>query len=311
MIFCMKIKFIFLFLNIFFLSFHALAEERIKYSEVITEIPTTSMLGLKKSFSKEAVPWWAGIITSTLILVNNDEVILRDIQKQGRDLGLGNEDKTRAVISVGEIDLLRLPTDTGSFLYFLGDGWMNFAIAGGFLYNGIENNNTRAFNTSLRIAHGMATSTIFNQLLKRSFGRESPYVRTEYGGKWRPFPSVATYQEKTAQYDAMPSGHVMTSTLVWVIMNDSYPEYSDYLVPAGTIWVSLLGWQMVNNGVHWAADYPLGIGMGYVFAKASMQLGQTQQKQELSTDQKNSFFQWMITPYQDYEKQGLTLMATY
>jgi hypothetical protein len=78
---------------------------------------------------------------------------------------------------------------------------------------------------------------------------------------------VGAYAEKTAMYDAMPSGHVMTASLVATIINENYPEYSSYIIPTSVVWVSLLGWEMVNNGVHWASDYPLGIGMGIFYGK--------------------------------------------
>jgi hypothetical protein len=280
-------------------------ETKIPLEKVVFDIPTTSMDALKISFSKKSIPWWAGIVGSTLILLNNDEVILENWQREGRAAGLGNEDKTKAVLSAGEIDLLRLPTDTGSWMYFLGDGWMHFGISAGFLINGHKNDNVRAYNTGLRIVHGMTTSTIFSQLLKRAFGRESPYVRTERFGKWSPFPSIPEYQKRTAFYDAMPSGHVMTATLTFTIINDAYPEYSNYTIPLATVWVTALSYQMVNNGVHWASDYPLGIAMGYVFGKASTQMGKPNKDGEASTTK------WMILPTSTAESQGLTWLYQY
>jgi len=279
-----------------FPAYSQVQEEKIQFKQLFTEIPATSMDGLKLGFSKESLPWWGGIIGSSMILINNDEAILRDFQKFGRDLGLGNEDKTKAALTSGQIDIIRLPTDLGSMMYFLGDGWMHFGIAGGFLYNGVSNNNNRAFNTGMRLMHGMAVSTIFNQFLKRSFGRESPYVRSEPGGRWRPYPSIPEYQERTSKYDAMPSGHIMTATLTFTIINDAYPEYSNYIIPLEITWLSLLGFQMVNNGVHWAGDYPLGIGRGYVFAKAAGKLGKPAVK-----DADLNKTSWMLLPYADSE----------
>ncbi len=278
----------------------------IDYKKVITEIPKTSLLGLEKSFSKESIPSWATILASTAVLYHNDEVILRDVQRSGRDLGLGNDDNTRSVLSVGDIDLLRLPTDKASALYFLGDGWTHVGIAAGFLYNGYSNNNSRAFNTGLQLAHGMVVSTIFNQFLKRSFGRESPYVRTEPFGKWSPYPSVAEYQAHTSRYDAMPSGHVMTATMVFTVINENYPEYSNYTIPIGITWVSLLSWQMVNNGVHWASDYPLGIAMGFVFGHAAAQMGKKSEESKAINEKK-----WMILPSSNSESPGLTFLYNY
>ncbi len=290
---------------IFLISLHAFAEEKISLKTALFEIPATSIEALSVSFSKKAIPWWAGIIGSTLILIHNDEVILENWQREGRAAGLGNTDKTKAVLSMGEIDLLRLPTDTASWMYFLGDGWMHFGISAGFLINGQFNDNVRAYNTGLRIAHGMVTSTIFSQFAKRAFGRESPYVKTEPFGKWSPFPSIPEYQSRTAYYDAMPSGHVMTATLTFTIINEAYPEYSNYVVPLAVVWVSALSFQMVNNGVHWASDYPLGIAMGYVFGKASAQLGNPKPDDDKSTAS------WMIVPTTKSDSQGLTWMYQY
>jgi membrane-associated phospholipid phosphatase len=280
-------------------------EKKIELKSVLFEIPTTSMDALSTGFSKKAIPWWAGIISSTLILIHNDEVILENWQSEGRAAGLGNTDKTKAVLSVGDIDLLRLPTDTASWMYFLGDGWMHAGITAGFLVNGQFNDNVRAYNTGLRIAHGMVTSTIFSQILKRAFGRESPYVKTERFGKWSPFPSIPEYQKKTAYYDAMPSGHVMTATLTFTIINEAYPEYSNYVVPLATVWVAALGFQMVNNGVHWASDYPLGIAMGYVFGQASSKMGKPKGEDDHSTTS------WMIIPTSGQDSQGLAWIYRY
>lgn len=286
-------------------------EEKIPLLDALTEIPATSLRGLEMSFSKKSIPWWAGVIGSTLILLNNDEVILENWQREGRAAGWGNEDKTRAVLSAGEIDILRLPTDFSSFMYFLGDGWMHGGIAAGFLLNGHYNDNVRAYNTGVRIAHGMAVSTIFNQILKRSFGRESPYVKTEPFGKWSPFPSLAEYQARTAKYDAMPSGHVMTATLVFTIINDAYPEYSNYVIPLEVLWISALSYQMVNNGVHWASDYPLGIAMGYVFGKASSEMGKKKATNTVRNANAPPESSWMILPFSRANEDGLAWIYKY
>ena len=37
--------------------------------------------------------------------------------------------------------------------------------------------------------------------------------------------------------------------------------------------MGLLGYAMLNNGVHWASDYPLGIAMGWGFAKLAVARG--------------------------------------
>ena len=281
--------------------------QEIKLFDVVTEIPATSLRGLDTAFSKKAIPWWTGILVSTAVLYHNDEVILRDWQLEGRNAGIGNEDNTRPILYIGDIDLLRLPTDTGSLLYFLGDGWTHAGMAAGFYFYGRNNADIRAYNTGLQMAHGMAVSTAFSQFLKRATGRESPYVRSEDKGKWSPFPSLKEYQSRTPKYDAMPSGHVMTATLVFTVIDENYPEYATYTRTVGGVWISALMFGMVNNGVHWASDYPLGIAMGYVFGKAAAQMGRSYSNDPATTAKSD----WMIMPAFKENAEGLTLISSF
>lgn len=281
-------------LLVIFLSMTSLAiraEERLKFTQAFTEIPSTALKTLKKSFSKEALPAWGVIAGTTGVLYYYDEQIYADLQKRGRDWGIGNEDYTKPVISVGAYDLVRLPTDTGSFMYFLGDGWTHAGIAGGILGAGYFSDNSYNFNTGVMLFHGMFVSTIFNQTLKRSFGRESPEVSTHERGNWKPFPSFNEYNTRTGSYDAMPTGHLMTATMTFTILGQRYPEHATAIYSVGAVWGTALGFQMVNNGVHWASDYPLGIAMGYLVGKLSTQMGkaETKNKEEIKTS-------WLLLP---------------
>lgn len=267
-------------------------EEKLEFKKIITEIPSTSKIGLKQSFSKEAIPAWGAIAASTGVLYYYDEEIYSDIQRKGRNWGIGNKDNTRSAVSISGQEIVRLPSDTGSFLYFLGDGWMHASIGGAFIGAGQIQGNNYNYNTGIMLWHGMIVSTIFNQTLKRSFGRESPEVSTHNRGNTKPFPSFSEYNTRTASYDAMPSGHVMTLTMTFTVIAERYPEYSNYTYTIGGLAASALMFQMVNNGVHWASDYPLGIGMGYVFGKAA-----TQMVKKPSKDSKaNEETAWRILP---------------
>lgn len=275
---------------ILFISFSVNGEERLRFSQAFTEIPGSSKATLKEAFSKEALPAWGLILGSTGALYHYDEEIYSDLQKRGRSWGIGNEDNTSSAVSFGGHEIVRLPSDTGSFMYFLGDGWMHAGIAGGFLAVGNARDDNHAFNTGVMIFHGMIVSTIFNQTLKRSFGRESPEVKTSERGSWNLFPNFNDYNSRTASYDAMPSGHVMTSTLTFTILSERYPEQNHWIVPLGVVWVSALSFQMVNNGVHWASDYPLGIGMGYLIGKISARMTG---KAKVEDDKSSG---WMLFP---------------
>lgn len=267
--------------------------ERIKPIDVVWKVPQTAWNYLKFSFQRDSVPVWSGIIASTALLYQYDEDILKWSQGQGRRWNLGNEDKTKTVIEMGPYPLLRLPSDVGSGLYFLGDGWTHFGVAGGFALYGHTKDNTRAWNTGMEIIHGMIVSTIFNQAIKRSTGHETPSQRTEPRGKWRPFPDTPEYSKNTAKYDAMPSGHIMTATMMFTTIHLNYPEYSAYIWPVQIVWSAALMFQMVNNGVHWASDYPLGIAMGWAAAKVAVRMGEHNKEQEKA---KPSETGWMFFP---------------
>lgn len=260
--------------SLFFVLFQsvAFAEERLKLADVVLKFPQTAKLTLKNSFSKEAIPGWALVLGTTAITYHYDEELIDNSTKFGRDIGIGNKDGTKSVLTINGQEILRLPSDTGSLLYFLGDGWMHFGIAASIAGYGYLKDQTYEVNTGIMIAHGMVVSTVFNQALKRSFGRESPEVQTVKRGAWKLFPSVNEYNSKTATYDAMPSGHVMTATLTFTILAERYPEHQTAIYSVGGVWISALMFQMMNNKVHWASDYPLGIAMGYVIGKASTKI---------------------------------------
>ncbi len=281
-------------------------QPKISLLSVVTDMPKTSLDGLKTSFSKDSLPYWGLILGSTAVLYHYDEDILRDIQYSGRKMGLGNGDNTHALFEVGPWPV-RFPTDAGSAMYFLGDGITHFTIAGSLLGYGYFSENNRPYNTGLQIFHGIAVSTFFSQLLKRSFGRESPYVKTKDFGAWRPFPTFSQYGDDTPKYDAMPSGHIMTATLTFTILIENYPEHTYWLRPLEITWLTLLGYQMVNNGVHWASDYPLGIAMGYVFGKAAAKLGQNKPDTEESDNQVS----WIVVPAIQYGQIQPTLIVRF
>jgi len=282
-------------------------QKKIPLKAVITEIPETSVDFLSRSFSKEAFPWWTLIIGTTAITYHYDADLFEGSQRQGRQWGLSNVDKTRTVWKAGQYDLLRLPTDTASALYFLGDGWTDFAVAGALFANGAIYENVRPYNTALQLVHGMTVSALFVQALKRASGRESPSERSEPRGAWRPFPSVKAYNAHTSKYDAMPSGHVMTSTLVFTIIRSNYPEYDYFLLPLEVGWITVLGFAMMNNAVHWASDYPLAIGMGWVIGKASLKLGQKREKnKEIAEKPKWDFYPGLAS-----DDHTMTLNAVY
>lgn len=259
--------------------------EKVPIKTVITEIPDTSWHFLKKSFSRESLPGWGILAVTSWATFYYDADIFEGTQATGRRWGLSNSDKTRTVLKSGKYDLLRLPSDTNSALYFLGDGWLHMGTAATMLGIGYFGDHVRPYNTGLQLFHGMTVSTIFSQIIKRSTGREAPSDRTEPRGAWRPFPSPRAYDADTSKYDAVPSGHIMTATLVFTIIRGNYPEHNYWLFPTEIVYLSALGFAMVNNGVHWASDYPLGIALGYMIGKSSLRMGR---QKDFASEQKEA-----------------------
>jgi hypothetical protein len=58
------------------------------------------------------------------------------------------------------------------------------------------------------------------------------------------------------------------------VIADNYPKHH-YIQPVDYSLMGLLGYAMLNNGVHWASDYPLGIAIGYAYAKIAVRHGCT------------------------------------
>ena len=249
----------------------------------------------KRAFNKDKIKAWSIIAASTAITYQYDEEILLESQRFGRRIGIGNEDNTKTFIDYNGVALLRLPTDLGSWMYFIGDGWTQFGILMGFYGHGKFTDNYRSLQVAKQISHGLVLTALSVQVLKRSTGRESPYVRTEKRGKWVLLPSQKDYNKKVSTYDAFPSGHVTTATMVLTVIHENYPD-NPYVVPVGSTLITLLAYQMLNNGVHWASDYPLAIGMGYLYGKVAASYGRKKVNKVGNSAFDDSFFLPMRGP---------------
>ncbi|HOI41797.1 MAG TPA: phosphatase PAP2 family protein [Elusimicrobiales bacterium] len=227
----------------------------------------------KETFRKENIKPALGIAAATGILIYYDQKIIDEMQRFGRKLGLGNEDRTTPYIKAGGLSLFRGPADTGSTLYFLGDGWVHSSILAGFYAYGYIADSPRAVRTGYALMEGLGTTAVIGQVLKRSTGRQSPFVATSDRGIWHVFPNQSDYNKHVAFYDAFPSGHLMTAMMTVTVISTNYPEYKA-IKPVGYTLMSLLAFQMMNNGVHWASDYPLALSIGYSMGKIAARRSQ-------------------------------------
>ena len=234
-------------------------------------VPKDIQTYVRDSFRRENYLKLGGMMALTAVLVYYDQTITDETQKFGRRIHISNEDRTTEFFRVAGLPI-RLPTDTGSALYFLGDGWTQVGVTAAFFGTGLVRDDPRALRTASQMAEGIVTVGILTQFLKHVTGRESPYVSTSRGGRWVPFPDQIEYHKHVARYDAYPSGHVATAMVAFTIMSENYPEQR-WIKPLSWLWISGLSFQMVNNGVHWISDYPLSLAIGYSIGKLAVSRG--------------------------------------
>lgn len=240
--------------------------------DFIMNVPGDYVLFYKRAFRKKNLPAIGLITATTAVLLVYDQALLDGAQSLGREIGIGNADNTTTMIKIGDLSIFRGPTDIGSLIYFIGDGWLQLGISMSFLGKGLFYDDYRALQTSSQLLEGLISIGVAIQFIKHIAGRESPFVATQDGGRWDLFPNQIDYHQHVPEYDAFPSGHVAAATMTATVIAENYPEYG-YIKPVGYTLISLLSLQMMNNGTHWASDYPLGIAIGYLFGKVAADNG--------------------------------------
>ncbi|MCX5784131.1 MAG: phosphatase PAP2 family protein [Elusimicrobia bacterium] len=226
------------------------------------------------SFKKEKLPWLAAITASTLVLMEYDRKIYDHTRKLGKKIGISSEDKSRTFIKIGGMSILDGPTDAGSAMYFLGDGWVALGLFGGFETYGRLKGDWRARQTGYQLAEGLIVTGFATQALKHVTGREEPGAAAAPRAVWRFFPGFGAFSRHRSRYDAFPSGHMATGMMTITVIAENYPE-KKYVKPVGYTLLCALGFQMINNGAHWSSDYPLGLAVGYGVGRAIAYGGRT------------------------------------
>lgn len=253
--------------------------------EFLTKAPGHFLKFGEEAFTQKYTKANLAIVASSAFLIAYDQPIYDQCAEWGRKWGIGNGDETKAFLTIGDYPLFRGPTDWGSAMYFIGDGWTHLTFSLSFLTAGLINDDNRALQTASQIAQGMVVVGTATQFLKHITGRETPSRATKDGGKWRFFPDQKDYHKHVPKYDAFPSGHLATATMTLTVIAMNYEEYK-WIRPVGYGLLTLLSFQMINNGVHWAGDYPLAIGMGYLFGKTIVDSGRRKVSNEYSDGNK-------------------------
>jgi len=232
----------------------------------------------RTAFRRKNVGWITAIVLGTGVLLVADQYLVDKAQNLGDHLGITHTASQKKFVRIpvpgigGAEFRVEGPFDSGSTLYFIGDGWTHTLIAGSFLGHGLIQHDYRSLQTSSQIAESVIASGAVVQVLKHLTGRESPFATTHPRGNWRFFPNQKDYADNVPKYDAFPSGHLAASMAVVTVIADNYPE-KRYVRPVGYTLMTVLGFQMLNNGVHWASDYPLGLALGYGFGKIAVRRG--------------------------------------
>jgi len=231
----------------------------------------------KNYFTKKNIPNIIGLTVGTVALVVMDQPLIDNSKKVGTALNIDGESGQKTYIHFKLFSLsfqdvyvqFNGPHDLSSAMYFIGDGWTHIAIGASYLTYGLIKKDNRALQAASCMAETMVAVGTAVQFLKHTTGRESPFVATVPGGKWTPLPNQIEYSKNVPHYDAYPSGHIATAMATVTVMAELYPEYN-YIRPVGYSLMGVLMFAMLNNGVHWASDYPLGIALGYGFAKVAV-----------------------------------------
>lgn len=222
------------------------------------------------AFKKESVKPWLLIAGSTAVLLVSDQAITDGVVQFSQNIHLHAEEKNKNLLNfkMGDknVSLFRLPANVNTGLYQIGQGFPSLLIGAGLYTYGKINKDYRALSTASQLAEAFILMGVSTQIVKRITGRQSPSESSTAGGNWHFFPSFSKFQNHTPNYDAFPSGHLATLMSSVTIFSENYPE-KKWIKPVGYSLTGLVGYAMINNKVHWASDYPLALGMGYLCAK--------------------------------------------
>lgn len=250
--------------------------------QFLQNIPGDFSIYLNQTFRVKNI-WKIGAMTAvTGIMVACDQPIVDEAKRFGKQWHISSREGLEAYFSVAGLPV-RGPTDVGSAMYFIGDGWTHSLIALSFLGYGLIADNSRALQTGSQLVEGMVTAGLITvQFLKHVTGRETPNTATVPGGRWRLFPNQIDYHKHVPHYDAFPSGHLATSMMTVTVIAENYPEHR-YIRPLGYTLMTIVSYQMLNNGVHWISDYPLALAIGYSLGKIAVSRGRTEVNENPST----------------------------
>lgn len=274
-----KFKLQFILILILIINAHPLySQEQLKFEkphllDPFTTMPKNYKASWNMAFNTKpkTLITWGTILVSSTIFYLYDEEIYKEVQRWGRDVGVGNDDKYHKLITFNGSTIMQTPKDTNGFIYFLGDGWFHTMIGAAFLTTGAIRNDNRALQAGSHVITSLLAGSIPTQIIKRSTGRQDPNRASRPRGRWDFF--TKRYDDDVSNYDAVPSGHLMAAMSTATVIDSDYPEERYWTRPLSASLLSLLSIGMINTGVHWISDFPLALGIGYVFGRVVSEHG--------------------------------------
>ncbi len=190
--------------------------------------------------------FWVPVITTTLIIIANDENIYAQFQDfKGKN---------------------KWVQDLSPQITKLGDGWSSVFISGAFYLGGLAFKNERAKETARLGLEVLVHTGIIVQVGKHLSGRSRPGATDGVDHWYGPSAFFKRYDEGFTKYDAFPSGHTIT---VWGMATVIAEEYKDkpYVPVISYTLATLTGLSRVTEKAHWLSDVFLGAVLGHTIAK--------------------------------------------
>jgi len=276
-----------------------------KFFDFVTKIPNSIAILGDQFVQKDNLIWFGSSIGATAALVPFDQNMVNSSRDFGQEIGFNESHNYSGPLKM-------FPKDLNSAIYRFGNGFTAILIGGGLLTYGLKNDDYRAVQTSSEILEGLIVSGFFVQTVKRTTGRESPFIAEENGnegGKWTLFPSFKAYATNTPHYDAMPSGHLVTIMTTIVIVSENYKEIK-WIKPVSYGLIGLMCFEMTQSKVHWVSDYPLALFMGYIIGKSIVK-SRINEKKELKTGHSERVkpkFNYTFSTIQNYTLAGMRIV---
>ena len=235
----------------------------------IKNIPGDMVDYTRNPFTKKNLWGLTAISISTGLMIYYDDKLLNASKKMSDKLGLSHQANWK--------------------MEHIGDGYLQLYVTSSLIGYGLWYNDNRALQSASQIFESVFAAGTIVQLIKHITGRESPFVATTPTGRWRFFPNQIDYHHRVPEFDAFPSGHISSIMAMVVVLSENYPEYS-FIKPLGYLAVGLNAIGMMNTGVHWISDYPIGVALGYSFAKISVKKGRTKKETAMKTSPSISIY---------------------